>query len=121
MTKEFTCILCPNGCFITAEISDNKIIFVDGSKCKKGREYVSQEIINPMRNIATSVKLIGGELPLVSVRLSKPIPMKRIFDVMNEIKKQTVYAPAKAGQVVITDVLGLNTDVIITKDVNKAE
>ena len=62
----------------------------------------------------------GGELPLVSVRLDKPIPKGRIFDVMRQIQKQRLTAPVQAGQIVIENVLGLQSNVIATKYVGKA-
>ena len=115
MLNEFTCIICPNGCDLTAEFEDGKIFSVQGAACKRGREYVEQELTNPQRNIASSILLEGGVLPLVSVRLSKPIPKAKIFDVMAVIKKARLQAPACAGQVAIDNVLGLGSDVIVTK------
>ncbi len=117
MLREFTCIMCPQGCEITVDIEDEKIAGVSGNRCPKGKEYVTQEIVNPMRNIASSVLVTGGELPLASVRLTKPIPRNRIFDVMAEIRKVCLTAPVQAGDVVISDVLGLGSDVILTKTV----
>jgi len=121
----FTCTLCPNGCEIEAEIGtevgdkpgDGVIASVRGNLCDKGRGYVEQEVSHPKRNIASSVLVDGGELPLVSVRLTAPIPKERIFDAMAEIRKQRLLAPIARGQVVIHDVLGLGSDVIATKSV----
>lgn len=117
MLKEYTCIICPNGCEIEADIVDGSIVSIEGTACRRGREYVEQELRDPQRNIASSVLVEGGTLPLVSVRLSGPIPKARIFDVMEEIKKQRLPAPVEAGQVVISNVLGLGRDVICTKQI----
>lgn len=117
MLKEYTCIICPNGCEITAEIEDGRALSVDGASCKRGREYVNQELTNPHRNIASSILLEGGALSLVSVRLSRPIPKEKIFDVMEVIKKARLKAPVYEGQVAIAKVLGLESDVIVTKNV----
>lgn len=117
MLREFTCIMCPQGCDITVELDGTTIT---GNKCAKGEAYVTQEIENPMRNIATSVLIDGGELPLASVRLSNVIPKDRIFDVMAEIRRVELPAPVHEGDVAIHDVLGLGVDVIITKDVDAA-
>lgn len=86
MKKIYTCIICPNGCDIEVDICNNKIENIKGSKCKKGKEYVYQEVFTPKRNISSSIKIEDGNLPLVSVRLSKPIPKEMIFDVMELIK-----------------------------------
>lgn len=117
MLKTFTCIMCPKGCEIETEFEAGEIRSIQGNECRKGAEYVTQELLNPMRNIASSVLVQDGELELASVRLNRPVPKARIFDVMNEIKKVTVKAPVHIGQVVIQNVLGLDSDVIITKNV----
>lgn len=117
MLKEYTCIICPNGCNLTAEVEDEKILSLEGAKCKRGYEYVNHELNNPKRNIASSILLENGEIPLVSVRLSKPIPKDRIFDCMAVIKRARLMAPVSIGQVAINNILGLGSDVIVTKNV----
>ena len=116
MLRTFTCIMCPQGCEITAEGSEAPYS-ITGNKCKRGHEYVEQELVNPMRNIATSILVEGGEMPLASVRLSAPIPKAKIFDVMNEIRKVKRTAPIHEGEVVIENVLGLGSNVIVTRTV----
>lgn len=117
MVREFTCIMCPQGCDIAAETEGEKILAVTGNRCPKGAEYATQEITNPMRNIASSIQVEGGELPLASVRLTKLIPKPAIFPVMEEIKKIKITAPVCEGRVVLENVLGLGSDVIVTKTV----
>lgn len=63
------------------------------------------------------VIIIGGELPLVSVRLDAPIPKAEIFRVMAEINRHTLTAPTVIGQVLIKNVCGLGSNVIVTKNV----
>jgi CxxC motif-containing protein len=117
MIKEYTCTICPNGCELTAEFEDERILAVQGAICKRGREYIEQELTNPQRGIASSILLEGGALPLVSVRLSKPISKDKIVDVMAVIKEARLQAPVYAGQVAIANVLGLGSDIIVTKHV----
>ena len=62
----------------------------------------------------------GGELPLASVRLSRPIPKKEIFRVMEVINTVRLQAPTAIGQVVLHNVCGLDADVIVTKNVARA-
>lgn len=118
MLKEITCIVCPNGCEMEVEAEDGKFVSVKGNLCPKGETYAKQELINPQRTIATSILVQGGELPLASVRLTKPVPKKEIFPVMEEIKKITAAAPVYAGEVIIHQILGMDSDVIITKTVD---
>ena len=117
MNRTFTCILCPNGCEIRTEYQGTEIRSVSGNKCPKGAEYVEQEITAPVRNLTSSVLVENGALPLGSVRLTRPVPKDRLFDIMAEIRKVTLQAPVQAGQIVIPDVLGLGSDVIATRDV----
>ena len=125
MTREFTCIVCPNGCRITVEYeipaaagaSAPVIRSISGNLCPRGIEYVTQELTDPRRTIATSVLVEGGELPLASVRLTAPIPRDRIFDAMAVIRTLTVQAPVTAGTILVHDLLGLGTDVLVTRDV----
>lgn len=117
MIRKFTCIICPNGCEISVSVENGKLQKWEGASCPRGVEYVTQEIEEPKRNIATSVRVENGELPLVSVRLSEPIPKEKIFDVMDEIKKLRLTAPVFSGQILIPDVLSLKSDVIATKTI----
>lgn len=118
MLREFTCIICPNGCDIEARIEDGKLLSVEGALCPKGEAYVKQELINPQRTISTSVLVKGGVLPLASVRLTAPVPRERLRDVMDEIKKISLDAPVAAGTVVIKNIMGFDSDVIVTKSVD---
>ena len=121
MKKIFTCIICPNGCEIEVELNNKEIINMEGASCKKGKDYRTQALINPQRNIASSVKVIGGDLEIVSVRLNKSIPKDKIFDVMEEIKKVEVQAPVKIGDIIKHNILNLNVDLIATKNIDLAE
>ena len=118
MREVFTCIICPNGCEIEVDLDKDKITRIEGASCKKGKEYVNQELRDPRRNIASSVKVIGGEAELVSVRLNRSIPKDKIFDVMGEIKTIEVNAPIKIGDVIEANILNLNADLIATKNID---
>ena len=120
MKRIFTCVVCPNGCEIEAEYEGNRVLSVAGNLCPKGRDYVTQELVDPRRTIATSVRVTGGTMPLASVRLTKAIPKNRIFDAMREIGRITLEAPVSIGDVVIPNLLGLGSDVIVTKNIPKA-
>jgi CxxC motif-containing protein len=119
MKKSYTCIVCPNGCEIVADFTEKVIVSLTGAGCKRGGEYVRQEITCPMRNITSSVGVLDGKLPLVSVKLSKPIPKEKIFAVMQEVRAIKIQAPVKLGQVILEKVLGLDSDVVATKNVEK--
>ena len=120
MKHLLTCIVCPNGCDIEVDTApDGGILSIEGQTCRRGEEFARQEILDPQRTISSSVRLTGGELPLVSVRLSRPVPRARIPEVMEAIRALTLEAPTRIGDVALGHVLGLDSDVIVTKNVAK--
>lgn len=119
MNMTFTCIICPNGCEIDATVRDGQIETIDGALCPRGKDYVNQELTDPQRNIASSIPVHGGVLPLASVRLTNPIPKNEIFRAMDEIKKLSAQAPVESGTVMLSHILGYDSDVIITKTVER--
>jgi len=124
MRKELICVLCPKGCQLQAEIQEGQeptAIDVIGNLCDKGPEWARQEIVNPMRTIASSVLVEQGDFPLVSVRTDSPISLKSIFHVMREIKAVKLKAPVKIGEIVIKNVAGLPCNIIATRNVQKLE
>ncbi len=121
MTKLYTCICCPNGCDINVETEEGKLVSFNGNKCKKGEEYIKEELVAPKRNIASSILVLDGEMPLASVRTTRAVPKDKIFFVMDEIRKVVVSAPIEEGTVVIKNVCSLDSDIIVTRSVKKKE
>lgn len=70
-----------------------------------------------MRTLTSSISVKGGHLPLVSVRLDRPVPKDRLFDVMEVIRHTAVTAPVQIGDILISDILGLHSNVIATKNI----
>ena len=121
--KELVCVVCPNGCQLMVEIDDGAelgIKEVTGHTCDKGPEWAKQEIINPMRTIASNVEVANGDFPLVSVRTDAAIPLGKIMDVMKEIKGIRVDAPVKIGDHLIENPAGTECNIIATRHVNAA-
>lgn len=118
MLREFTCIVCPNGCEITVDVENGNLHSITGAACTRGEAYVRQELTDPRRTLASSVVVKGGTLPLVSVRLDAPVPKDKLFDVMDEIRRIELTAPVRIGECAIKNVLGLAGNVIVTKNVD---
>ena len=119
--KELVCVVCPNGCQLEVLIDDSVELAVKevaGHTCDKGPEWAKQEIINPMRTIASNVAVNRGDFPLVSVRTDAPIPLGKIMDVMKEIKGLKVDAPIKIGDHLIENPAGTECNIIATRHVN---
>ncbi len=117
--KEITCIVCPIGCNILVKKDDSNVTILDGNKCKRGVEYARTEALDPKRMLTSSVLVLEGEWPLVSVKSTKPVPKKHLFSVLSKIKKAKVKAPVKLGQVLIKNASNTNIDIIATKNINK--
>ena len=113
--KHTTCVLCPQSCEITIVHEERQVERVEGAECRKGEEYATKELLFPERTIASTVLVIGGVGPLVSVRTSKPVPKERIFELMDVIRKTRIQAPVGIGDVVVNNALGLEVDVIATR------
>lgn len=120
MIKTITCTLCPNGCEMTVEYTGTGPVLqsVRGNRCPKGSEYAIKELISPVRTIASSVLVQNGTLPLCSVRLTKPVPKEKIPEIMAEIRNIRLTAPVHIGQIVIPNILGLDSNVIATKNID---
>ena len=111
--KELTCIVCPRGCRL--KVDDN--MEVSGNACPRGKIYAINELTHPTRTITSSIRVTNRPYTLVSVKTDKPIPKDKMFDVMKEIDKLTVEAPTIIGQVVKANILGLDSNIIITKNI----
>lgn len=117
-TRELICIGCPLGCPLTAAI-DGVNISVQGNTCKRGEDYAVKEILNPSRIVTSSIRVIGGEIAMVSVKTARDIPKGKIMDVMKEIRRTRVNAPVHIGDVLIENCAGTSVDIVATKQVEK--
>lgn len=119
INKEMTCIICPNGCRL--EVIYNDSIVVKNALCPKGEEYARSELLNPVRNLTSTVKVNNGLLPLVSVRSSMPVPKEKMFEIVRILKDVELEAPIEFHQTVYKDILGTGADIITTREVKRAD
>lgn len=117
---EFTCICCPLGCSVTAEILEGEITSVSGNTCKRGEEYVRKEVTHPTRMVTSTIRVRGGEAPVIPVKTETDIPKEKIFDCMKEINRTRANAPIAAGEVLIQNVAGTGVNVIAAKGMKRA-
>ncbi len=73
-----TCIVCPMGCTITVTIRNGEIVSIEGNRCPRGADYAREEVLEPKRVVMTVLRVREGDLPVVSVKTSRPIPKKLI-------------------------------------------
>ena len=117
--RELTCISCPLGCPLKVETDENgAVLQVTGNTCKRGELYGKKEVTAPERTVTSTVAVVGGSAPLVSVRTKTDIPKGKIFDCMEAIRAAKIQAPVHIGDVVVENVCGTGVDVIATKTVD---
>lgn len=117
--KEITCIVCPIGCKILVDLEGKQIKNLEGNKCKQGIDYAINESLDPRRMLTSSIFVISGNWPLVSVKSDQPVPKDKVFNVLKEIKKIKLKAPIKSGQIIINNVVNTNINIISTKSIKK--
>ena len=104
MKRELTCIVCPVGCSLIAEIDNGKVISVTGNTCPRGKAYAETECITPMRTITTTVRCKNCKI--LPVKTNRTIPKEKILDAMKIINKAHPILPISVGDVIIKDVFG---------------
>jgi len=116
VVKVIRCIVCPTGCAIQA-IGDSKgNVTFQGYTCKRGLEYAEQEYFEPKRILTTTMRVENGVLPLIPVRTNNPIPKDKLENVLKEIAKKMIKPPIKMGDILIENVLGLDANIIASRD-----
>lgn len=112
MVRELTCIVCPKGCPLKVELENGAVANVTGHTCPRGKQYAIDECTHPMRTITTTVRATDGSV--IPVKTATTIPKELMFECMKEINKAVLPLPAHIGDVVIANILGTGTDVIVT-------
>ena len=119
-TKKLTCICCPLGCSIEADMQGGSVVAVRGNGCPNGEKYAHTELTAPVRTLTSTVALVNSKsgMRLAPVRSSEPIPKDKLFDCMKEIANISVSAPVHIGDTVLQNAAGTGISIIITRDIN---
>lgn len=117
-----TCIICPMGCSMEVEVETNasgqkKVLSVKDNGCKRGEQYAAKELQNPTRTLTTTMKVEGGELPLVPVKTAGEVPKASLLQCMEVVRRASCKAPVKRGDVLIYDLLGTGVNVVACADI----
>lgn len=120
--RHFHCTTCPSECSLSVEVSIDgtgtaRAVSVQGNRCKRGRIFAEQEITRPMRILATTVVVDGGDEHLLPVRTAQPIPRDLHMRAMEDIRHAHVTAPVRMGDIVMSDLLGTGVDLVASMDV----
>jgi CxxC motif-containing protein len=113
--KHFVCVVCPIGCEIDVVHDGSKIISMEGNRCEKSEEFVSQELIEPMRILTTTVRVQGSRLSVIPVRTDKVVPKRLFPHIMKQLRHIKLQAPVSMLDVVVRDIAGTGASVIVTR------
>ena len=116
-TRELICIGCPLGCPLTVEMKGTEVVSVTGNTCPNGDRYARKEVTDPRRTVTSAVRVLGGSLPVVSVKTAQDIPKNKIFDCMQELATIRVKAPVQEGDVIVSNIADTGVSVIATKEI----
>lgn len=117
--KRFTCLSCPIGCDLTVRIEGGKVVDISGNQCPRGETYGRQEALEPMRVLPSSVRVIHGTRPLLSVKTDRPIPRRLITEAMHLIREVSVEAPIAIGDTVLADILSTGANLVATREISR--
>ncbi len=116
--KQITCVVCPLGCDIAVCVDGGEVVSMSGQGCKRGESYAAEEFFHPKRIFTSSVKVMGADVPLVSVRSNAPIPKELLMDCMAEIQKITLSPPICRYDLVVENILDTGVNIVTTGEVN---
>ena len=115
--RELICIGCQLGCPLTVEMKGTEVVSVTGNTCPNGDRYARKEVTDPRRTVTSTVRVLGGSLPVVSVKTAQDIPKNKIFDCMQELATIRVKAPVQEGDVIVSNIANTGVSVIATKEI----
>ena len=118
-SKDIRCIVCPTGCLVHVENVNGELV-IEGHSCNRGEEYAREEFIAPKRILTTTIRVENGFLPLIPVRSNTPIPKEKLQETLKEIAGTKVKAPIKMGDILIKNVIGLDANIIASRDLIEA-
>ena len=114
MKKELVCIACPVGCRLTVTV-EGDTVSVTGNDCARGVTYGKTETLNPTRMVTSSIPIMGGDEPLVSVRTAVPVPKGKVPEVLKAIRGMSAVSPVTVGQTLTEDIGGTGVALIVTR------
>jgi len=114
--EKIICVTCPKGCTLQVTREGTTILNV-GEGCKRGADYVKQELTDPRRMVASSVRVNGGLHPLLPVYTSAPFPKPRIPELLALLRSVDVQAPVTVEQIILKDALGTGINIKASRNI----
>lgn len=114
---EKVCIVCPRGCNLHYDYDDANELIITNNGCKRGPEYLTQELILPKRMLTTTVKVSGGQIPVVPVYASEYVAKDDIGDFISYLKTVTITAPVSCNTEIVSEINGKSVSILTSRDV----
>lgn len=114
-TQELICTVCPKGCRLLVYKEGDTLVRVDAG-CLRGKRYAEQELSDPRRMVASTVKISGASHTLLPVYTSAPFPKPQIQELMSALRQINLQAPVHSGDVVAANMLGTGIDILASRD-----
>ena len=110
--RSLTCIVCPMGCPLTAEMEDGQVTRIEGNACKRGEAYARAEVADPRRTLTTTMRTAdGGRVP---VKSSAPLPRGLLAECMKRINAAQAGERVEAGRKLLENIFGTGIDIVAT-------
>ncbi len=116
MKREMICIVCPAGCRLTVNYSNDNEPIITGNGCNRGITYATNEITDPRRTVTTTiaVKNRGIRCP---VKSDKPVPKKDIDVLLSMLHKINMDPPVKSGDIIISNFDNTGINILSTSSI----
>ncbi|MHB8087934.1 MAG: DUF1667 domain-containing protein [Anaerolineaceae bacterium] len=118
ISENVICVTCPKGCTLIVTRDGQTVIDVENG-CKRGHAYAQQELVDPRRMVASSVRLKGGLHPLLPVYTSAPFPKPRISELLALLRKVEVTTPVSLGQLILENVLDTGINIHASREMKE--
>ncbi len=112
--KKVRCIICPEGCIITATVEESikKVLSLEGNRCKRGIRFTEDEVKNPLRILTTTINIDSKTAKRLPVRSDIPAPRDMLFKLIEETKKIKVKPPVFSGDILLKNAAGIKVNII---------
>lgn len=117
--SHFVCLVCPIGCEIDVVHEGSTILSMEGEKCDRSYEFVTQELIEPMRTLTTTVRIRGARWSVIPVRTDSSVPRRLFSRIMRQLKHIELEAPVQILDVVVANVAGTHANIIATRSMRR--
>lgn len=120
ISENVICVTCPKGCTLIVTRDGQTVIDVENG-CKRGHVYAQQELVDPRRMVASSVRLKGGLHPLLPVYTSAPFPKPRIPELLSVLRKVEVTTPVSLDQLILENVLDTGINIHASREMKEVD